>query len=935
MDLQFLLLDNNQLSGFIPESLGALQNLVELRLSENQFIGSFPDTIASISSLRILWLRNNPELLGVMPLGFTGTPLIELLLNNTSICEPENPAYSAWLPTITTYQSSGISCGNREADSLALVSLYNTMGGPNWTDNANWLTGDLETWKGIEITLDRVSRINLTNNNLSGTLPDQLGDLRYLRSLELSNNNISGAIPRPVFELSFLETLFLQANLLTGELPPQLFNQISLRNLALGQNSWTGVIPPEIINLQNLEYLVLNYTGLSGPIPDELGFLRKMKTLLSLDNNQLTGTIPVSLGNMPDLEILRLQNNQLTGAVPGFSDTFQFLREFDLSNNQLTDLNDQTILSALTDFQVSGNYFEFDDIDLNQGLFADSTFYSPQRPFGRAQNYYVERGDSITLLQGPVGGSEVAYQWFKDGLLVPGANNYDNFIDSMDTTLLGTWILEAYSGTIPGFKLVSEPITLATSIPSPDEAALLAIYRATNGDNWTWNNNWNTSAPLNQWTGIVAENNRVVRLDLGGNNLTGSLPPEIGDLTELRRLFVWGNAIGGNIPSEIGNLKNLDTLGLSVNQFSGPVPEEIYTLTNLKRLSLSNTNVTGGISPAIANLTKLKIVAMWNNNFTRDIPEEFWTMTWLEEIYLGDSEEGGQLPTNFREFPNLRVLQIFRCNLSGPIPREIGQAKELRELHLPNNKLTGPVPDEITGLRYMRDLVIDGNSLNYLPDLTSLDSLRLLTISNNKFTYGDIIPNLELITENTGQQPFGDSTVVQGYKFESLRLDPSLEIVEGQQYQWYKDDRPIPDGVEHYYYIDNVSDEDGGLYSLEVTHPDVDSLILVRNPLFVEINEGNSPKPQAVEVISPNGDGINDEMTIKNIELYPDHRVLIYDVIGRLVYETTNYDNINNPFIGVGNTNGFKELPSGTYYYLIDVKDNKKNGTGYFVLKRK
>ena len=87
-------------------------------------------------------------------------------------------------------------------------------------------------------------------------------------------------------------------------------------------------------------------------------------------------------------------------------------------------------------------------------------------------------------------------------------------------------------------------------------------------------------------------------------------------------------------------------------------------------------------------------------------------------------------------------------------------------------------------------------------------------------------------------------------------------------------------------------------------------------------------------MISPNGDGLNDEMTIANIELYPEHRVLIYDVLGRLVFSTEDYDNINNPFIGIGNVNGFGELPAGTYYYLIDVGDIRKNGTGFFVMKR-
>ena len=495
------------------------------------------------------------------------------------------------------------------------------------------------------------------------------------------------------------------------------------------------------------------------------------------------------------------------------------------------------------------------------------------------------------------------------------------------------------SGLIQNVSGVSanQRITIDEAAVASEKVALIALYNATDGPNWTDNTNWNTSAPLDQWFGVlVNDSNRVERLFLGNNNLNGVVPAEIGNLTELKYLQLGSNAgLIGSIPAEIGQLQKLDTLGFSYSSISGPIPAEIYSLSNLSRLSMSNCQLTGEISPSISNMTSLRHIALWNTLLTGTIPEEFWDMNWLERIYLGTTAIGGEISPKIGEFANLDEFWISESNLSGTIPSEIGNAVTTTLINLYDNNLSGSVPDEIANLKNLKTLGIQNNNLDRLPDLNSIDSLQTLSISNNKFTYADIIPNQNLITENTSQKPFGDSTQVQAYTFKGLRLDPTLEIIEEQQYQWFKDGSPLFDGTGHYYEISDFREDDGGVYTLEVIHPDVPAITLTRNPINVFVNEGDPPKPQAVEVISPNGDGINDEMTIKNIELYPEHRILIYDVLGRLVYETSDYDNINNPFIGIGNVNGYTDLPSGTYYYLIDVKDNKKNGTGYFIMKRR
>ena len=500
-----------------------------------------------------------------------------------------------------------------------------------------------------------------------------------------------------------------------------------------------------------------------------------------------------------------------------------------------------------------------------------------------------------------------------------------------DNTAVGGALFNAYSsidlGNTTGWNFRNNS--------AQDSLALLALFNATGGPGWVNNTNWNTAEPFGTWYGVtVDDSSRVSRISLGLNNLNGTIPPEIGDLTELKYLWLGSNVgLAGTIPSEIGQLQNLDTLAFSYTSLTGSIPDELYNLTNLIRFSMSNSQVTGQLSPRVANLTNLKHIALWNTPLSGDIPNEFWDMTQLERIYLGTNAQGGEISPKIGEFTNLDEFWISNSNLSGEIPPEIGQATTTTLLNLYNNKLTGPVPDEINNLRELKRFEIQSNELDYLPEIMGLNSLQIFKISDNKFTYADILPNQDLITDNTSQKPFGDSVQVQAYTFEGLRLDPGLEKIEGQQYQWYKDNVALPDGTGHYYIIDDFREGDGGVYYLTVSHPDIDSLTLTRNPMVVSENAGDPPKPQAVKVISPNGDGINDEMTIKNIEFYPEHRVLIYDVLGRLVYFTTEYDNINNPFIGIGNQNGFKELPSGTYYYLIDVGDTKKNGTGFFVMK--
>jgi len=126
------------------------------------------------------------------------------------------------------------------------------------------------------------------------------------------------------------------------------------------------------------------------------------------------------------------------------------------------------------------------------------------------------------------------------------------------------------------------------------------------------------------------------RLDLPYNYLTGSIPPEIGNLTNLHSLYLNNNQLTGGIPSEIGNLTNLTKVILGGNQLTGSIPSEIGNLTNLTHLSLEYNQLTGAIPLKIGNLTNLNYLYLSNNQLTGAIPEKICDLNidWSNMIHF-------------------------------------------------------------------------------------------------------------------------------------------------------------------------------------------------------------------------------------------------------------------------------------------------------------
>ena len=222
-------------------------------------------------------------------------------------------------------------------DRAALEALYNATGGDNWANNDNWLSdAPIGQWLGVTTgPSGRVTVLNLTENQLSGAIPAELGSLTNLQRLYLSDNLLTGEIPAELGSLINLEGLHLWGNGLTGEIPAELANLTNLERLNLGGNQLTGKIPAWLGSLANLQRLSLHDNQLTGPIPAWLSNLTDLERL-NLTRNQLTGPIPTELGSLTSLTILELGDNELTGTVPIELARLTNLQRLSLHDNQLT-----------------------------------------------------------------------------------------------------------------------------------------------------------------------------------------------------------------------------------------------------------------------------------------------------------------------------------------------------------------------------------------------------------------------------------------------------------------------------------------------------------------------------------------------------------------------------------------------------------------------
>ncbi len=507
--------------------------------------------------------------------------------------------------------------------------------------------------------------------------------------LDLRENLVQGPVPSEIGQLQNLGLLILDSNQLTGNIPPEIWKLQNLTDLSLGNNQLTGSIPADIGKLQNLRSLRLYANQLTGNIPPEIGNLQNL-TDMSLGNNQLTGNIPPEIGNLQNLTYLYLYNNQLTGNIPSEIGNLQNLAGLYLGYNQLTGAIPPEI-----------------------GKLENLIYLSLQENAGLGGALPVEMTRLTQLKRLNLSSTQIC---------APPTAGFQEWISTIPDK----------SGII--------------YCASPERDALIALYNRTDGPNWTMNTNWSSYVPLGEWYGVTTEaEGKVTKLVLADNNLRGSLPRELSNLSNLRTLNLSLNSgLNGPVSHTYVRL-GLEELNLEGTQLCVPPDPELQEwLGTIPNRNVAICTETRPDYYPLAALYHSTNGPEWTNNtnWLGDAPLHIWhgvttnSSGQVTSLDLSENNLHGEIPPDIGQLDHLTRLDLERNQLAGPIPPEIGQLQNLTYLHLGYTGVTGGIPPEIGQLGNLIELLLYNNNLfgPIPPEIGKLHNLWLLNISVNQLS---------------------------------------------------------------------------------------------------------------------------------------------------------------------------------------------------------
>jgi Leucine-rich repeat (LRR) protein len=812
---------NNPLNGTIPDYIYDYPQLVFFRIQNSEMSGTISPNIQNATNLRSLLIDGN-NFSGPIP-DLTNLPSFDrfLFIQNNSF------QFGDFENQFSTYQST--------IDNFSYTPQKPLSPKPNIiASNGDIISIPAEV-SGAQNNYEWYKRTSLFNTDVVST--EETLDF--------------------VFDDASEGTYFLRV---TSNLVPNLV--LITPDFTIGQDPTTSSDYATLIDFYNSTdgpnwTNNTNWLNPNVPLSEWHGITTENNrvTEFRLQSNALTGQIPSFVTNLTELTTIFVNSNNLEGTIP--------------------DLSTMTNLATL---EVSNNNFDFIDFEanFNNNTTILSFVYSPQKPRDEEISFDGVIGNDYSFTMTPILGTNIDYQWYAvnpsittqgSEILLSGNNTNTLSFNNIQSIDFNAYTCEATSNTIPGLSIRRNIIEIKGAVSTVERDALIAIYNATNGPFWVNSENWNTTEPVSTWTGVTVVGNKIKSLNIGGFNLNGQIPTEIGNLLYLEELY----------------------LGFLDYFLVGEIPATIGNLSMLRRFWIQATGLTGSIPDTFGNLTEMRDIRLLGSNFTGNLPESFSNLTQLTSLVI---------PGN--EFNNIG------SDFSGVLPASLNNLTNLLSISIENNSFTGNLPFNspnanisITNNHFdfsdIEPFFVNGNyrGLNYSPQLTE-----------------DIAEN---ITSGIG------ATLTLNVNDTDIDRD-SNDTAINNNYQWYKDEVAITGANAADYTITNAQITDSGDYFGEITNSILPDLIIVRAPISVLVDPSLSTTDSETTnfVLFPNP--AKNWISVK-IKSGTNAVAQVFDIMGKLILKKE----LSSEITAIA----LDKLPSGMY--LIKVSNDTMQSTKRFI----
>ena len=510
----------------------------------------------------------------------------------------------AFLATVTA--STTLVAQSLETDSLALVDLYNECGGADWSGFDTWLNGPINTWEAVTVdsAMQRVTHVGFKNMDLVGALPESLGNMSEMSGKIEIHDDVG----------------------LTGELPSFLWKWTKMERFQVKRSGYTSIDTEGVENLVNLTEFNTEKTPIEGMIPGVFFTLPAMVKLYFHDSE--FDAVPEELASSTGLDRLYLNGNHLT---------------------EIPDLSGVAWASGAK-VRVHNNYLTFEDLEGNVVIEADANVeefrYSPQAPIGIEEYSYPEAGTPVALMA-EIGGTANVYTWIRGVDEVVGdASTYE--IDAFDADAhSGNYFAVVQNTLVPGLDITVANQKLFASEQAQDSLALVALYNQNNGENWVGFDTW-LNGPISTWEQVTIDSasQRVSNVVFKDMDLTGSLAPELADITEMGGKIEFRNdsLLTGELPSFLWKWTNVERFQVKFSGYTSIDTDGLENMVNLTEFNTEGTPIDGMIPGVLFTLPNMEKLYFHDCEFDQ-FPPELAQATKLDRLYINGD--------NFTEIPDM------------------------------------------------------------------------------------------------------------------------------------------------------------------------------------------------------------------------------------------------------------------------------------------